>query len=124
MTPKKSTPIKRAIHEFDATGKSLGRLATQIAVLLRGKNKPSFEPHIDAGDKVVVIHAAQIKLTGQKLTQKVYHKHSGYPGGLKTQKLSTLFVKDPSEVLHRAVFQMLPDNRLRKHMIKRLTISN
>lgn len=118
------TPIKRAIHELDATGKPLGRLATQIAVLLRGKNKPSFEPHIDAGDKVVVTNAAQIKLTGQKLTQKVYHSYSGYPGGLKTKKLSTLFASNPSEVIHRAVFQMLPDNRLRKHMIKRLTISN
>ncbi|MBI4599925.1 50S ribosomal protein L13 [Candidatus Uhrbacteria bacterium] len=124
MAPKKSAPIKREIHTLNATDRPLGRLATQIAVLLRGKNKPTFQPHIDAGDSVVVAHAAQVKLTGQKLTQKVYQRHSGYPGGLKTKKLSSLFADDPSQVLHRAVFQMLPDNRLRKHMIKRLTISN
>lgn len=124
MTTEKNQPLKREIHEIDATGKTVGRLSTQIAVLLRGKHKPSFEPHIDAGDFVVVKNAAGLKFTGQKLTQKVYHHHSGYPGGLKTKKLSTLFAQDPSEVLRKSVLQMLPDIRLRKNMINRLTVTN
>lgn len=110
-------------HEIDAEGKVLGRLATQIATLLRGKHKATFQPHIDAGDVVVVRHVAGIKFTGQKIDQKVYHRHTGYPGGLRTKKLSTLFGENPAEVLRRAVYQMLPDNKLRKEMIKRLRIS-
>lgn len=124
MTTEKNQPFKREIHEIDATGKTVGRLSTQIAVLLRGKHKPSFEPHIDAGDFVVVKNASLLKFTGQKLTQKVYHHHSGYPGGLKTKKLSTLFAENPSEVLRKSVLQMLPDIRLRKNMINRLTVTN
>jgi len=122
MANAKKPVTTRATHEIDASEKPLGRLATQVAVLLRGKHKATFQPHIDAGDKVIVQNASKVKLTGQKLTQKVYHSYSGYPGGLKTQKLSQLMVKDPSEVIRRAVFQMLPDNRLRKEMIKRLEI--
>jgi large subunit ribosomal protein L13 len=124
-TPKKhTTPIVRATHEFDATGKTLGRLATQVAILLRGKNKPSFLPHVDAGDFVVVRNLSKARFTGQKLTQKVYHSYSGYPGGLKTRKLSTLFSENPSAVFRNTVFQMLPDIRLRKSMIKRLTLTS
>ncbi len=124
MTKEKKLPLKREIHEIDATGKTVGRLSTQIAVLLRGKHKPSFEPHIDAGDFVVVKNASRVKFTGQKLTQKVYHHHSGYPGGLKTKKLSTIFAQDPSEVIRKSVLQMLPDIRPRKYMINRLTVTN
>ncbi|MDP2630344.1 MAG: 50S ribosomal protein L13 [Candidatus Uhrbacteria bacterium] len=124
MTQEKKPPLQRETHEIDATGKTVGRLSTQIATLLRGKHKPSFEPHIDAGDFVVVKNAKYLKFTGQKLTQKVYHRHSGYPGGLKTKKLSAIFAQDPSDVLRRSVLQMLPDIRLRKNMINRLTVTN
>lgn len=117
-------PIQRAVHEIDAADRTLGRLATRIATLLRGKHKPTFQPHIDAGDKVVVHNARTLKLTGQKLAQKVYYRYSGYPGGLKTKKASVLMQDNPAEILYRAVYQMLPDNRLRKAMIKRLTIYN
>lgn len=123
MTTKgKKVTIQRATHEIDATDKSLGRLATHIATLLRGKNKPTFMPHIDAGDRVVVSNIASVKLTGQKASQKVYHHYSGYPGGLKTQKMAEVLKKDSGDVLRRAVYQMLPDVRFRKEMIKRLTI--
>ena len=122
MALEKRKTIVRGTHEIDATEKTLGRLATHIATLLRGKNKPSFQPHIDGGDKVVVRNVSKIKITGQKMNQKVYYSYSGYPGGLKTKKLSTLFAVNPADVLRRAVFQMLPDNRLRKEMIKHLDI--
>lgn len=121
MTKAKTPPIQRAIHVLDASEKPLGRLATHIATLLRGKNKPTFMPHIDAGDIVVVSNIGSVKLTGQKASQKVYHHYSGYPGGLKTQKMAEVLKKDSGDVLRRAVYQMLPDNRLRKDMIKRLT---
>lgn len=121
---KQKATIQRATHEIDAAEQTLGRLATRIATLLRGKHKPTFQPHIDAGDKVVVHHARTLKLSGQKLAQKVYYRYSGYPGGLKTKKASVLMQDNPAEILHRAVYQMLPDNRLRKAMIKRLTIYN
>ncbi|MBI4253281.1 50S ribosomal protein L13 [Candidatus Uhrbacteria bacterium] len=114
----------RATHEIDAEGKVLGRLATRIATILRGKHKATFQPHIDGGDIVIVRNAGKVKLTGQKMGQKVYHHHTGYPGGLRTKKLSTSFGENPAWVVHHAVYQMLPDNRLRKEMIKRLHISN
>lgn len=108
------------IHEIDASGKVLGRLATEIAILLRGKHRPDFDFHIDKGDSVVVLNVEQMKLTGNKLDKKVYFHHSGYPGGLKTKKLSELMTSSPAQVLHRAVYNMLPKNKLRQHMIKRL----
>ena len=121
---KQKVLITRSAHEIDAEGKTLGRLATHIATLLRGKNKATFQPHVDGGDSVIVNNAAKVTLTGQKLSQKVYHRYSGYPGGLKTEKMSQLMTTQPSEVLRRAVYQMLPDIRLRKSMMKRLTIRN
>lgn len=121
---KQKIVINRQAHDIDATGKVLGRLATHIATLLRGKNKPTFQPHSDGGDIVVVHHAKDITLTGQKANQKVYHHHSGYPGGLKTEKIAAVIKKNPGEILRRAVYQMLPDIRLRKGMMKRLTIHN
>lgn len=121
---KQKIVINREAHDIDANGKVLGRLATHIATLLRGKNKPTFQPHSDGGDIVVVRHAKDITLTGQKANQKVYHHHSGYPGGLKTEKIAAVIKKNPGEILRRAVHQMLPDIRLRKSMMKRLTIHN
>ena len=114
--------IERKKHEIDATGQVLGRLATKIALILRGKNKVTYQPHIDAGDFVIISHVKHIKLTGNKITQKKYHHYSGYPGGLKTKKLSELIEQDPGEALRRAVYQMLPATKLRNDMMKRLTI--
>lgn len=119
---KKHSSIKRETHEIDATDKTLGRLATHIATLLRGKHKATFQPHIDAGDVVIVRNAGMVRITGKKRAQKVYYHHSGYPGGLKTEKISRVMQKNPSEALRRAVLQMLPDIRLRKSMMKRLTL--
>lgn len=114
--PKK---IERKLHKIDATGQSLGRLASQIALLLRGKNKPEFEPHLDCGDIVEVSHLDKVKITGKKLEQKKYYRHSGYPGGLKEKKMKDLPL---SEVLRRAVREMLPPVKFRKKMMKRLII--
>jgi len=120
----KKSPIKRETHKIDATGQVLGRLATQIATLLRGKNKPEFQPYLDGGDNVIISNAAKIKVTGKKLEQKKYYRYSGYPGGLKEKKMGEVFAKDPAEVLTRAVWNMLPKNKLRAQMIKRLKINN
>lgn len=107
---------------IDATNKVLGRLATEIADLLRGKKKVSFQPHQLVGDKVVVINAQKIRFTGKKLLDKVYYHHSGWPGGLKHQTLQELMEKNPAEVIRRAVKGMLPKNKLRKIWLKNLKI--
>lgn len=112
--------MKREIHTIDATGKVLGRLATEIAVLLRGKHKPDFVPYKDMGDFVVVKNVDKIKVTGKKIEKKKYYHHSGYLGGLKETPLKKLFEKNPAEVLRRAVWGMLPSNKLRPEQIKRL----
>ena len=112
--------MKRNTHTVDATAKILGRLATEIAVLLRGKHKPDFVPYKDMGDFVVVKNVDKIKFTGRKMEQKKYYRHSGYPGGLKEIPLKKIFDRSPSEVLKKAVWGMLPKNRLRKEQIKRL----
>ncbi|HBA36778.1 TPA: 50S ribosomal protein L13 [Candidatus Falkowbacteria bacterium] len=114
--------IVRKLHQIDATGQAVGRLATRIAVLLRGKNKPEFEPHLDLGDIVEVANISKMKFTGQKLSQKQYHHYSGYRGGLKSKKMSEVYAKNPDEVLRRAVTEMLPPIKLRTAMIKRLII--
>jgi large subunit ribosomal protein L13 len=113
---------QRKTHTIDAGGKVLGRLATQIAVLLRGKHKPTFVPYKDEGDFVVVKDIKNIKITGKKLEQKKYYRHSGYPGGFKEIAMKKLFAEKPAEVLKKAVWGMLPKNKLRKEMIKRLKI--
>ncbi|MBI2003094.1 MAG: 50S ribosomal protein L13 [Candidatus Wildermuthbacteria bacterium] len=105
---------------IDATGKPLGRLATRIAVLLRGKDKPGFVAHDDKGGTVVVRNAGLMKLSGRKLSQKQYYRHSGYPGGIKATPLSKLFAEKPQEVLRKAVMGMLPRTRLRSRQIARL----
>lgn len=106
----------------DAKGKVLGRLATQLANILRGKNKPDFAPYRDMGDFVVVVNAAQVRLTGQKLTDKIYYQHSGYPGGLKSISARDLLAKHPERVLRNAVKGMLPKNKLSAKIINKLKI--
>lgn len=114
--------MERKTHIIDATNKVLGRLATEIAVLLRGKNKPDFVPNKDIGGFVVVKNFNKIKLTGKKLDKKIYYHHTGYLGGLKGISLKKLFEKNPTQVLKKAVFGMLPKNKLRAKQIKRLKI--
>jgi len=114
--------MERKTHTIDATNKVLGRLATEIAVLLRGKNKPNFAPNKDMGDFVTVRNFSKIRITGKKFGQKIYYRHTGYLGGLKEVPLKKLFEKDPAEVLKKAVFGMLPKNKLRAKQIKRLRI--
>ena len=108
------------VYEIDATNQSLGRLASKVALILRGKNSPKFQAHILSGEKVIVLNTRKIKFTGRKLEQKKYYHYSGYPGGLSEKKVKDVFEKNPNEVLRRAVFGMLPKNRLRKEMIKNL----
>ena len=106
----------------DAKGKILGRLATKVAIALRGKDKPTFTPHLDTGDGVIVINASKIAVSGKKLKEKTYTRYSGYPGGLKTKTLEDVLKKDPRKVVLHAVKGMLPKNTLGRNIIKRLKI--
>src|SRR3954453_5148853 len=106
----------------DATGLSLGRLATQIADTLRGKRKPEHTPHVDTGDFVVVVNAEKIAVTGQKLDQKMYHRHSGYPGGLRSRTLREQLERRPTEVIRKEVKGMLPRNRLSRAQLGKLKV--
>lgn len=106
----------------DANGQVLGRVATRVARLLIGKDKPSYTPHLDCGDHVVVINAERIRLTGNKIDQKLYRHHSGYPGGLKEESVKSLLQRRPDEVLRLAVLGMLPKNKLRARRAKKLRI--
>jgi large subunit ribosomal protein L13 len=106
----------------DATGQTLGRLATQIAEALRGKRKPTYTPHVDVGDFVVVVNAEKIAVTGAKRTEKLYHRHSGYPGGLKTRTLQEMLDRRPEEVIRLAVKGMLPRNRLARKQLTKLKV--
>jgi large subunit ribosomal protein L13 len=114
--------ITREWYLVDAEGKTLGRLATQIADTLRGKRKPVFTPHTDTGDFVIVVNAEKIHVTGNKLDQKRYYRHSGYPGGLKSRTLREQLDRRPTEVLRTAVKGMLPKNRLARQQITKLKI--
>jgi large subunit ribosomal protein L13 len=118
----KAKDIEREWWVIDAEDKTLGRIATQVANLLMGKHKPIYAPHIDTGDYVVVINAAKVKVTGKKAEQKIYYRHSGYPGGLKSQRFEELFSKDPVRVMELAVKGMLPNNRLGRAMFKKLKV--
>lgn len=113
----------RAQHELSAEGVPLGRLATKIATLLQGKNKASYFPGVDSGDFVVIRDAAKVAFSGRKLNQKVSYQWSGYPGGAKERKLSTRLQRDPSRLIRETVWNMLPKNKLRKPMLRRLTIT-
>jgi len=109
-------------HVIDAAGQVLGRLATRAARLLIGKDKPQFTPYLDCGDHVVVINAAQVRLTGRKLEQKVYRRHSGYPGGLKEVSARHLFQQRPEEVVREAILGMLPKNKLHARRARKLRV--
>jgi len=106
----------------DATGQTLGRLATQIADALRGKRKPEYTPHVDTGDFVVVVNAEKIAVTGNKLAAKTYYRHSGYPGGLRTRTLQEMLDRRPEEVIRQAVKGMLPRNRLARKQLTKLKV--
>jgi large subunit ribosomal protein L13 len=118
----KSAEIKREWRVVDADGATLGRLATRIAALLRGKHRVTFSTHIDTGDPVIVLNASKIKVTGRKLQAKQYVRHSGYPGGMRTESLERLLARRPEEVIRRAVRGMLPQNRLGEQMIRKLHV--
>jgi len=113
---------QRQWYVVDARGKTLGRLASQIAVVLRGKHKPVFTPHMDTGDYVIVVNAEKVHVTGRKLDQKMYHRHSGYMGGLRSITLRDQLAKHPTRVLESAVRGMLPHSRLGRQMIKKLKV--
>jgi large subunit ribosomal protein L13 len=114
--------IERHWYVVDAEGKTLGRLATQIAETLRGKGKPQYTPHVDTGDFVVVVNAEKIAVTGKKLDDKMYYRHSGYPGGLRSRPLREELKRRPTEVLRKAVKGMLPRNRLGRAQLLKLKI--
>jgi len=116
----KEKDIQRAWYIVDASGQTLGRLASRVARYLHGKHKPIFSPAVDVGDYVIVINAEQVHVTGRKLDQKIYYHHSGYPGGLKQITLRNLLQKNPERVIEHAVRGMLPKNRLGRRMLKRL----
>jgi len=118
----KASDIKREWHIVDAEDQILGKLATQIARLLMGKHKPLFSRNMDVGDSVVVINADKVRVTGNKMKQKMYYRHSGYPGGLKSTSLETMMQTHPTRVIEHAVKGMLPKNRLQARMMKRLRL--
>jgi large subunit ribosomal protein L13 len=118
----KASEIERQWHVIDASGKILGKLATEAAKLLMGKHKPTFSRHLDTGDFVVIINAEKVRFTGKKAEQKLYHSHSGYPGGLKTINLERLMQTHPTRVIEHAVKGMLPHNRLGAKMLKKLKV--
>ena len=114
--------VERRWYLVDAEGKTLGRLATQIADMLRGKTKPEYTPHTDTGDFVVVVNAEKIAVTGKKMDEKMYRRHSGYPGGLRERPLREELKRRPTEVLRKAVKGMMPRNRLSRAQIGKLKI--
>jgi large subunit ribosomal protein L13 len=122
ITPTQLKGDERKWYIVDATDKTLGRLATEIAVILKGKNKASFVPHLDNGDYVIVTNCDKFKVTGKKMTDKMYYRHTGYLGGLKEISLENLLNKKPVKALEFAVSGMLPKNKLRKGMLARLKL--
>ena len=118
----KPADIERAWHLIDATDQTLGRLSSRVARLLMGKHKPMFTPHMDTGDYVVIINAEKVRVTGRKALQKVYHRHSGYPGGLKTITLGKMMKEFPTRAIEHSVNGMLPHTRLGSGMKKRLRV--
>ena len=118
----KKEEVTRSWFVLDASDKVLGRLATKIADRIRGKDKPTFTPHTDGGDYVIVVNAEKIKVTGSKFTDKKYYTHSLYPGGLKTRTFKDLNEKNPEKIIKNAVKGMLPKNKLRKEIIKKLKV--
>ena len=117
-----NSKIERKWHVFDASEENFGRLSSKVATILRGKNKATFTPHIDAGDNVIVINTDKLKFSGKKATGKIYYTHSGYLGSLKETALKDKLEKDSREVIREAVYGMLPKNKLRNDMMKRLRV--
>lgn len=118
----KAETVQRDWYVVDATNKTLGRLASRIAMVLRGKHKPEYTPHVDTGDYIVVINADKIKVTGKKASDKIYHSHSGYPGGIKAINFEDLLAKAPTRILEIAVTGMLPKNPLGRAMYRKLKV--
>ena len=118
----KPQEVERKWWVVDAKGKTLGRLASEIAKIIRGKHKVYYQPDVDCGDFVIVVNAEKVRVTGKKLIQKVYYRHSGYPGGLKERTLKWMLENKPEEVIRLAVKRMLPKNRLGHRMVKRLKV--
>ena len=118
----KPAEVDRKWYVVDAEGKTLGRLASQVATILRGKNKPIYTPHVDCGDNVIVINAEKIAVTGKKLTDKLYVTYSGFPGGKKEVMLKDMLANKPEEVIRHAVKGMLPDGKLGRQMFKKLHV--
>jgi large subunit ribosomal protein L13 len=125
MRPTRSTPTQEVEHRWyvlDARGKVLGRAASQVASILRGKHKPSYTPHVDDGDFVIVVNAAEVELTGRKRENKLYHRYSGYPGGIRTVSAGRLLEKHPGRLFESVVRGMLPKNPLGRKMLKKLKV--
>ena len=118
----KMEDLQRDWHVVDADGKVLGRLASEVAKILRGKHKPTFAPYIDGGDHVVVVNADKVVLTGNKATQKLVHRHSGYPGGLHSEKYGDLLARRPADAVRRTIRGMLPHNRLGRAQLRKLKV--
>jgi large subunit ribosomal protein L13 len=118
----KAEEVTRQWHVIDADGLVLGRLATEVANLLRGKTKPEFTPHVDCGDFVIIINAEKIKVSGKKEVQKIYHRHSGFPGGHKQESLQALRQRRPVAILEKAIKGMLPHTRLGDHQFTKLNV--
>ncbi|EIV0361139.1 50S ribosomal protein L13 [Listeria monocytogenes] len=114
--------VERKWYVIDATGVSLGRLSSEVASILRGKNKPQFTPHIDTGDFVIIINAGKIGLTGKKATDKIYYRHSQYPGGLKSRTAGEMRTNNPEKLLELSIKGMLPKNSLRRQLFKKLHV--
>jgi large subunit ribosomal protein L13 len=119
---QKPLEVEEKWYLVNAEGKTLGRLATRVAGMLRGKHRPTFTPHVDMGDHVVIVNAEKILLTGNKMATKLYRRHSGFPGGLKTTTAEHVFRKDPTELLTKAIEGMLPKTPLGNHMAKKLRV--
>ena len=124
MKTYSATPreIEQSWYLVDADGRTLGRLATEIAETLRGKGKPAYTPHVDTGDFVIVVNAEKIHVTGKKLEQKIYYRHSGYPGGLRERTLAEQLARRPEEVIRKAVKGMLPKNKLAAAQLRKLKV--
>ena len=118
----KKADITRKWYVVDANGKTLGHLAAEVAIVLRGKHKPVFTPHVDTGDHVIVVNAEKVHLTGDKVRTKTYYRHSGYPGGLKTETVREVLSRKPAAVLERAIKGMLPKTPLGKQMARKLNV--
>ncbi len=118
----KAADVTRAWHVVDATDLPLGRLASEVATLLRGKHKPTFAPHIDGGDFVIVVNAEKVAVTSGKSQSKIYYRHSGYPGGIKAESFESLRLRRPEAIIERAVRGMLPKNKLGRQMARKLKV--